>query len=138
MKFLAAYTLLALSGKKDISTPSSMQPPPTSRVSLARATSPAMTPTSTDSSNPSRARRSTNSLLKAPPKSETPQLPSLPAQHPLARRTTSLPTSLLTSLLASPKPPRRWLPHQLLKKKTTSWEEVSSAMIEQVDPSPLI
>lgn len=63
MKYLAAYALLALSGKKDISTPSLIQP-----QAILKPCSTASNPTpqmqrSTKSSRLSRERPSINSLL---------------------------------------------------------------------------
>jgi hypothetical protein len=70
MKYLAAYTLLALSGKKDISISPLTQPPTTSRTSSPPPMSPSMTRKLPPSSTRSREKPSINSLPRAAPSLE--------------------------------------------------------------------
>ena len=84
MKYLAAYALLALSGKKDISTLTSTQPPMTSNLSSAASNpTPAMLK-SMKWSKHSRASPFTNSSLKD--KADSEMLPPLLLAKLLRRR----------------------------------------------------
>ena len=109
MKYLAAYSLLALSGKKDICRVEVIQLLPTSRPCWAASPPPPTTKTSTRSSVCSRASPSTNSspqgraVLVLPPPSHLPLLPPLlPALPPRnsspspRRRSPSLPRRRMT------------------------------------------
>lgn len=84
MKYLAAYALLALSGKKDISTSRSTQTPRTSRDFSAASNPTPLMQKSMRSSTLSEARPSTSSSLKDRADSATPPLP-LPLRPPIRR-----------------------------------------------------
>lgn len=84
MKYLAAYALLALSGKKDICTHQSTQPPMTSSPSSAASNPTPPMQKSTRWSMPSRVRPFTRSSLKVKADSET-LLQLVPASPPRRR-----------------------------------------------------
>lgn len=131
MKYLAAYALLALGGKKDISTSKSIQPLMTSSPSLDPSALTLPTRTSRELSTPSRASPSTSWSL-TDRSALAPQAP-----HPL------LPLPLLPRRrpLKNNNPRRRRLPSPrspspLLRKKWT-WaiSSVDSLVIELYTPT---
>ena len=85
MKYLAAYALLALSGKKDISTSHPTQPPRILNPSSVAFNPMPLMPKLTRSSTLSRARLSTSSFLRVRADSEL--APDLLPPRSLTRRT---------------------------------------------------
>ena len=115
MKYLAAYALLALSGKKDISKNSFTQRQLTSSLFSATSDRRSQTMTSTDVSTPSRESPSTNSSPTDRRKSDQAPLPP----HPPPR-----PTKNNKRRRKSPR--RRKLPLPPRKNRLTKTSETSS------------
>jgi hypothetical protein len=121
MKYLAAYALLALSGKKDISTHLVIQPPRTSKPSSVASHRMPLTKKSIKSSPPPRENPSISSSTTGKRDSEAPPpLPSQPRRRTLPRR---------RRRRRNPKrsnSPRRRLLRRLLKNNKTQISEICS------------
>ena len=117
MKYLAAYALLALSGKKDISKNTFTQRQLTSSLFSATSDRRSLTMTSTDASTPSRENPSTNSSPTDRKKSARALLPLPPPPQPR-------PTKNNKRRRKSPR--RRRLPLPPRKNRPTKISETSS------------
>lgn len=129
MKYLAAYALLALSGKKDICTHTLIQPLLTSKLSLAVFNHMPLIARSIKLSKPAKENPFTNLLLtdKADWEAQAPPLPKLPTRNKPPRNRHPRRKSLKRS-----NNPRKFNQNHLKNNKTQIWETCSDDTREHI------